>query len=344
MILDYKTASVCPKCAKEAPAHYETRPDGVHLISECPEHGVFTERAERDIDSFLWGYDQDYVKPHTHLVLPATYRCNINCTYCYTLSNTKLAMPDRSQDDIKKLIGSFEGNVTFIGGEPTLREDLPEIIAAAKATPSIGKVSIATNGQLLRDRRRVEMLKDAGIDFIFFSFNNVEYEASSTVHKNKLQALEHCYNLRMPVWLQGTISELHHLDSFISVLREVKRVVFKVTLRSVRAMGLRHPKDEVFVSDILEYLGKKDSVRKGTSPFNRFVRLEGREAKICAWVYDIGRIDPVDSDYVISNDTFTKLHRGIREDEVLLRRRLFGEGMGLSDPELVRSVMKKVSV
>jgi MoaA/NifB/PqqE/SkfB family radical SAM enzyme len=344
MILDYETTGLCPHCAKESPAHYESNDDGVVLIAECPDHGAFTELAEKDRDSFLWGYEQEYEKPHDHLALPVTYRCNLTCEYCYTLSNTKHVVPDRPFGVITDIVGSYNGNLSLIGGEPTVREDLPEIIAEAKAMPNIDRVSVCTNGQRLKDMRYLSQLREAGLDFVFFSFNDVEYDMSSQVHSNKLQALENCYKLRVPVWLQGTISDIHQLDSIVLVLREFKKVIFSVTLRAAKAFGINHPAKEIFVSDILEYLGKKENCLKGTSPFNRRIKLEGKFAKVCSWVHDMRRVDPVDSDYVISDDTMTKFHRGMRVDEVLLRQRLFGKGITAPSPERVKEVLRQASV
>jgi len=343
MDMGYKTVSLCPHCAKDTPAHYESTAEGVFLVSACPEHGEFMEHIEKDVDFFRWGYDQEYAKPLPHMALPITYRCNLACKYCYTLSNTDLVVPDRSFDALMKIIGAHEGSLTIIGGEPTIREDLPEIIAASRNMPNITRISVATNGQRIRDIKYLSKLREAGLSFVFFSFNDTEYEMSSKVRKNKLQALENCYKLKIPVWFQGTINEIHQLDSIVSVMREFKKIIFKVVLRPVRAVGVNHPTDEIFMSDILQYLGKKDEYKKGDSPFNRVITLEGTKTKVCIYAFDVGRTDPIDYKYVISDDRVMGLYRGFRTDEVLLRRRLFGDEMVSPDPERVQKVLKRAS-
>jgi MoaA/NifB/PqqE/SkfB family radical SAM enzyme len=325
MNLGYETVGLCPLCATDSPAYYEATPQGVFLVGRCPEHGEFREQAEKDEEFFRLGYDHEYQPVRGNLVLPITYRCNLACRYCYTLSNTDLSIPDRPLDAILGIISSYKGNISLIGGEPTVRDDLVEIISRAVKMPNINKVSVCSNGQRMKDIEYLRGLKDAGMSYVFFSLNDVEYEMSPQVHKNKLRALDNCRKLGIPVWMQGTISSLPQLDSFVDVLRTYKRVVFNVTLRAVKGMGINHPTQDIFASDMLEYLGKKEDYRKGTNPFNRHITLEGREAKICSWVYDMKRLDPIDWDYIISDDTMTTFFRGMRTDEVMLRQRLSGK-------------------
>jgi MoaA/NifB/PqqE/SkfB family radical SAM enzyme len=55
-------------------------------------------------------------------------------------------------------------HIVFTGGEPTLREDLPELVAHAE---QIGQITgLNTNGRRLSDRRFVERLVEAGLDHV----------------------------------------------------------------------------------------------------------------------------------------------------------------------------------
>jgi MoaA/NifB/PqqE/SkfB family radical SAM enzyme len=323
MNLIAETRGLCPCCAEERPARYEADADGVRLHVDCPEHGRDTELVERDADFFLAGYEQDYQKPVDHLVLVVTYRCNLNCRYCYSLSNGGWDMPpDRSLEQLLGFMSGFEGNITLIGGEPTLRGDLPELIRAAKRQNAARKVSLATNGQKIARLDYLRELKESGLDFVFLSFNDERYEPSPAVHRHKFEALRHCRLLRLPVWLQRTVDAVDQVDSLAPLLREHRRTIFQVTLRAVKRFGLRAPEQQVLVSDLLQRLRLEGSDRKGTTPFNRHVEIEGRPVKICSWVNDVVRMDPLDSSYIISDNRWTLFHRGMRIDEVLLRRRL----------------------
>ena len=54
--------------------------------------------------------------------------------------------------------------MVFTGGEPTLRADLPELIAHAEINGQI--TGLNTNGRRLSDRRFVESLVEAGLDHV----------------------------------------------------------------------------------------------------------------------------------------------------------------------------------
>jgi len=318
--------SLCPACCHDTPAGYEFRPEGVFLVGKCSEHGPYETMVERDPISFRWGYEQDYVKPFHHFSFPVTYRCNLNCKYCYSMSNCGLSLPpDRPLEMLLQVLEGYRGNVTFIGGEPTMRDDLFELVESAGRMPNINKISVASNGQKLRDREFVGKLKDSGVDFVYLSLNDTEYDRASAVTMNKLAALRNLHEMRVPVWLQGTIDSPRQLDSFIAALEEYRKIIFSVTLRAVKPLGIRAPERDIFVSDIIGHLGVAKDLRRGTTPFNRFVRIHGTQVKICSWVFDMGRVDPLDSDYILSDDTITTFHRGTRKDELLLRRYASGQ-------------------
>ncbi len=108
-----------------------------------------------------------------------TYRCNARCGMCSYWKN-----PSRSEDELS-LAQISEGLarihafgcrlVNFTGGEPTLREDLEDIVAAAS---NMGMwTSVVTNGSLLT-RGRIRALKLAGLDNLLVSLDS----DSSQVH------------------------------------------------------------------------------------------------------------------------------------------------------------------
>ena len=115
------------------------------------------------------------------------------------------------------------------------------------------------------------------------------------------------------------MDSLDQLDSLLDVIRSYHRTIFSVTIRSAQPFGFDTPARQVFVSDIISYLGKTDAFTKGVSPFNRFIRLSRKPVKICSWVNDVSRVDPVDSDYLISTGEITKFHRGMKMDELRLK-------------------------
>jgi pyruvate-formate lyase-activating enzyme len=73
-------------------------------------------------------------------------------------------------------------HVTFTGGEPTLREDLPALIAHAE---KIGQVcGLLTDGLKLEDRKYLQLLLQAGLDHILFILqpeNNKSWKALTAI-------------------------------------------------------------------------------------------------------------------------------------------------------------------
>lgn len=290
------------------------------LHVDCPQDGRSSEKAERDVDFFKWGYEQEYRKPVSHLVVPITYRCNLNCRFCYSLSNSSLALPpDWPVSTLREIFERESSNITLLGGEPTVRSDLPDIIAIAKETRKGRRVSVGTNGQKPAQLQYARELKESGVDFIFLSLNDLEYEESPAIHARKMRALENCAEIGLPVWLQRTLDSLEQLDSLLEVMEAYRGIIFKVTIRSVKPFGIHRPSKDVFVSDMISYLGQEDAYTKGVNPFNRNIRLYGTSVKMCSWVYDAPRVDPTDSDYLISTGAISKFHRGMKLDELQLK-------------------------
>lgn len=76
-------------------------------------------------------------------------QCNEDCSFCLIKGNEH-NFPAISLNEAKRVIRNFakSGGSTIIltGGEPTLRDDLPEIVAFTESLEGITKVSIITNG------------------------------------------------------------------------------------------------------------------------------------------------------------------------------------------------------
>lgn len=78
-------------------------------------------------------------------VLALTYNCNARCTMCdiWKIKNS----PELTLEDIAKLPDSLR-DVNLSGGEPFLRKDLPEIVAAVRKACPKARLVISTNGFL----------------------------------------------------------------------------------------------------------------------------------------------------------------------------------------------------
>jgi len=123
----------------------------------CPFSYLNIERAEP--------FSQALSAP-IRMDLALTFRCQNNCLHCY--AGGPHETPELSAEEWKRVmdklheIGVFI--FTFTGGEPTLREDLPELMAYAQR---LGVVTgLITNGRCLKDEAYVKPLVEAGLDFV----------------------------------------------------------------------------------------------------------------------------------------------------------------------------------
>jgi len=110
-------------------------------------------------------FQKDLDAPY-RMDLALTYRCDNNCVHCYAGGprETKELDTDEWIKIIDKLYELGVPHVTFTGGEPTFREDLPKLIAH---TQEVGLVSgLITNGRRLKDADYFNSLVDAGLDHV----------------------------------------------------------------------------------------------------------------------------------------------------------------------------------
>ena len=106
--------------------------------------------------------------------LALTYRCNIDCSHCYNQRKESPGTGNRRLEDDhpNKIWDIGIPHVAFTGGEPTLREDLVELVTYAE---DIGLITgLLTNGVRLADEAYVGRLKDAGLDYVQVTIESPE--------------------------------------------------------------------------------------------------------------------------------------------------------------------------
>jgi cyclic pyranopterin phosphate synthase len=112
------------------------------------------------------------------LRLSVTPRCNLHCLYCHPL-DWELSEPPGSisVEDTRHFLQAMHAlgleSVRFTGGEPLLRKELPQMIAAASEI-GIDDIAITTNGLLFK--RKAKELKSAGLQRINLSMDAVTPE------------------------------------------------------------------------------------------------------------------------------------------------------------------------
>lgn len=232
------TESLCPVCLERLPARRTAEGDDVYLEKLCPEHGAFRTIIWRGPPSFpSWvGPAKQPSRPpsstdsargcpfdcglcpghrqHTCCVLlEVTRRCNLACPFCFAASCEEDSDPDRTVIEgwYRSLLtrgGPY--NIQLSGGEPTVREDLPDLIALGR---SLGYdfIQLNTNGiRLAEDVRYVKSLKEAGLGCVFLQFDGTSdavYERmrGAALLESKTAAIAHCAEQHLGVILVPTV-------------------------------------------------------------------------------------------------------------------------------------------
>ena len=92
----------------------------------------------------------------TYLRLAVTGRCNLRCIYCRPEGATGAEEADPAIGALRLLVecAAAEGvrKVRLTGGEPLLRADLAEVVAAVSSVPGIRETVMTTNGLGLAGR------------------------------------------------------------------------------------------------------------------------------------------------------------------------------------------------
>ncbi len=233
-----KTESVCPVCLRKIDAFRVAEGGRVWLEKTCAEHGDF--RVE------IWGghvpyqewnrpkkpsspvnpaaavergcpYDCGLCPDHRQhsccVLLEVTDRCNLRCPICFASSGDAAADPpigDLMDTLADLLTRGGPVNIQLSGGEPTVRGDLPEIIARGKA---MGHpfFQLNTNGlRLAQEPAYARALADAGLDCVFLQFDGVSDDVYRRIRgrdlmSQKVTAIEHCQEAGIGVVLVPTL-------------------------------------------------------------------------------------------------------------------------------------------
>ena len=131
-----------------------------------------------------------------------THRCNMECANCY-VPNREIADMDKEKfyEVLRKLPNKTE--IRLIGGEPTVRTDLFEIIAKIKEYGH--RSTMQTNGLMLARPGYVRNLVSAGMRSIYISMNGADdndvYEIMDGTRcaERKIAAWQACVDAKMNV-------------------------------------------------------------------------------------------------------------------------------------------------
>ncbi len=246
-----QTASLCPHCLRRIPARRITENDAVYLEKSCPEHadlekvllwrnfpkqyhewvrGSSSPLALSDRCPADCGLCPDHKQKTCTAIVEVTARCNLDCPVCFAAAGTG-SDPDMDRiAGMLRMVREKAGTcpIQFSGGEPTLREDLPEIVAAAKSM-GFDHIQINTNGiRLAEDEAYGRALVDSGATVVFLQFDGVTASVYERLRGTdllplKLKALENCRQWRIGVILVPTLAKRVNDDQIGNIIHFAKQ-------------------------------------------------------------------------------------------------------------------------
>jgi len=313
-----ETQSLCPSCLRLIQANKIIENENVYLEKSCPEHGYYKTLLWRDAELYQeWGnYGVDLGSPKKRqtdtikgcfydcglcpehkaetcvALMEVTHQCNLNCPVCFSSSGENSAY-NPTIDVIRGMYetvfdsASEKCPIQLSGGEPTVRDDLPQIISIGKDM-GFGYIQINTNGiRIAKDIDYLYSLKKSGASSIFLQFDGVTDEVylrtrDRGLYAIKRKAVENCAEVGIGVILVPTLIpgvNVHHIGRIIEFAKSWIPIVKSVHFQPVSYFG-RYPsppgdEDRVTMSDVLFELERQT---QGKMKVENFVPRRRKES------------------------------------------------------------------
>jgi radical SAM protein with 4Fe4S-binding SPASM domain len=161
--------------------------------------------------------------------LAVTYRCNNNCAHCYNARSRDF--PEMTTIQWKQVIDRCWElgipHIIFTGGEPTLRDDLPELIHYAQ---NVGQITgINTNGRRLSDAAYVKQLVDAGLDHVQITLESSRADIHDALVRHKgawnetISGIRNAVASRLYIMTNTTLLQANagHLEETLNLLHAI---------------------------------------------------------------------------------------------------------------------------
>jgi uncharacterized radical SAM superfamily Fe-S cluster-containing enzyme len=232
-----ETFSVCPVCLKKVKAYVAEKNGKVVILKECSEHGSFNETywSRADIyykaeklkkpsskpfqDNCPYGCGLNACAHHTSktvmAVIDVTNKCNLKCPICFASASDNNELYEPTLETIHNMLKFLKKQnppplaVMFAGGEPTVRDDIVEIVKMAHDLEFM--ILLATNGlRMSRDPELVRELKRAGLNIVYLQFDGLTdspYEKlrGAKLLQDKLNLVELCREHDIEIILVPTL-------------------------------------------------------------------------------------------------------------------------------------------
>ena len=203
--LPHRTYSLCPETRRVVPALVWESDGKVWITKRCPE-GMITDLYYESVEQYYrfqrWKYDFKLKsvnventgvncpfdcglcarhRSHTNLLnIVLTNRCNLSCWYCFFYAKEGQPIYEPTLEQIRMMLRNAKKQypiganaVQFTGGEPTLRDDLIEILKMAKEE-GYDHVQLNTDGiKLAFEPELVKKIREAGTNTLYLSYDGM---------------------------------------------------------------------------------------------------------------------------------------------------------------------------
>ena len=271
--LPYKTISLCPECLRVINATVYEEDGKVMIKKKCPEHGEFVDVYWGDVEMFLkasrFAHDGKGIenpntdggkgcpfscglcplhKSHTALLnIVLTNRCDLACWYCFFYARRAGYVYEPTIDQIVEMVRIAKNMrpvgcnaIQLTGGEPTLREDLIEIIKAIR-NEGIEHIQLNTNGiKLANDPTLATRVKEAGVNTVYLSFDGVDEKTNPKNIREVPAILENCRKAELGIVFVPTVIRTvndHQIGDIIRYALRNMDVVRGVNFQPVSLVG-----------------------------------------------------------------------------------------------------------
>ncbi|MBW1769730.1 MAG: 12,18-didecarboxysiroheme deacetylase [Deltaproteobacteria bacterium] len=149
------------------------------------------------------------------VVWNVTRRCNLKCIHCYAHAKDKAFKNELSTDEGKALLDDLAQFgvpvILFSGGEPFIREDLPEL--ARYAVERGMRAVVSTNGTLITPER-ARIFKEIGLSYVGISLDGMEevndrFRGVKGAFQGALEGIRNSQEAGIKVGLRFTINKLN---------------------------------------------------------------------------------------------------------------------------------------
>lgn len=159
--------------------------------------------------------------------LALTFKCQNDCIHCY--AGGPHETPELSTVQWKSVIDKLSEIgifiLTFTGGEPTLREDLPELLLYAQNKGMV--TGLISNGRKLKDKAYVNLLEKSGLDFVQVTLESQKSEIHDKMTNAKgswretIEGIKNAVQSQIYVSTNTTLSK-NNIDDFLSTIDFIK--------------------------------------------------------------------------------------------------------------------------